>query len=100
MIRVLAKWWAKRQYIWKQEVEAATAELHAGLSLKLATEKRAQIEQLNKEADAIDANIKAVDEKLAKGYWECESGHEKTVICRCASPSGSVRASSAMRSSS
>ena len=77
MIRVLAQWWAKRQYIWKQEVEAATAELHAGLSLKLATEKRAQIEQLNKEADDIDANIKNVDDQLAKGYWECENGHEE-----------------------
>jgi len=76
MIRVLAKWWAKKQYIWKQEVEAATADLHAGLSFKLATEKRAQIEQLNKEADVIDVNIKAVDDKLAKGYWECENGHE------------------------
>jgi hypothetical protein len=43
MIRVFARWWAKMRYIWKQEVEAATAELHAGLSLKLATEKRARI---------------------------------------------------------
>jgi len=76
MIRVLAKWWAKKQYVWKQEVEAATADLHAGLSLKLAAEKRAKIAQLNKEADDIETNIKAVDEKLATGYWECENGHE------------------------
>lgn len=77
MIRVLARWAAKRYYVLNQEFQAATADLHAGLSLKLAGEKRAHIEQLNKEADAIDANIKAVDEKLAKGYWECENGHEK-----------------------
>jgi hypothetical protein len=76
MIRVLAKWWAKKQYVWKQECEAATAELHAGLSQKLATEKRAQIEQLNNEADGIDENIKAVDERLIAGYYECENAHE------------------------
>lgn len=80
MIRVFAKWWAKKQYIWKQEVEAATAELHAGLSLKLAAEKRAQIVQLNKEADDIEANIKAVDERLETGYFECENGHEPEVV--------------------
>jgi len=82
MIRVLAQWWAKKQYIFKQEVEAATAELHAGLSLKLATEKRTLIEQLNNEADDIDTNIKAVDEKLATGYFECENGHEKVGVLR------------------
>jgi hypothetical protein len=76
MIRVLAKWAAKKHYVFSQELQAATADLHAGLSLKLATEKRAQIEQWNKEADEIDANIKSVDEKLAKGHWECENGHE------------------------
>jgi hypothetical protein len=77
MVRTIAKIIAKWKYVLSQEVEAATAELHAGLSLKLAAEKRAQIEQLNKEADDIDANIKNVDEQLAKGYWECENGHDK-----------------------
>jgi hypothetical protein len=61
MFRALARWWAKRKYTWKQEVEAATNDLHAGLSLRLAAEKRAQIEQLNGEADAIEENIKKVD---------------------------------------
>jgi hypothetical protein len=79
MIRVFAQWWAKKQYIFKQEVEAATAELYAGLSLKVATEKRAQIEQLNKEADDIDATIKSVDDKLTTGDWECENGHETEI---------------------
>jgi hypothetical protein len=84
----MARWFAKKRYLWTQECEAATADLHAGLSLKLAAEKRAEIAQLNKEADDIETNIKAVDEKLAQGYWECENGHERSVTCRCASPSG------------
>jgi hypothetical protein len=76
MIRVLAKWAARKYYIFSQEFQASTADLHASLSLKLAAEKRALIEQLNKDADEIEANIKTVDEKLATGYWECENGHE------------------------
>ena len=76
MLRILARWTAKRYYIFSQEFQARTADLHAGLSLRLAGEKRALIEKLNKEANDIEANIKAVDEKLAAGYYECESGHE------------------------
>jgi hypothetical protein len=76
MLQILAKWWAKKQYIWKQEVEAATNDIHVGLSLRLAGEKRALIEQLNKDADEIEANIKSVDEHLAAGYYECENCHE------------------------
>ncbi len=76
MIRIFAQWAAKKYYLFNQEYQAAIADLHAGLSLKLAAEKRALIETLNREADEIEANIKAVDEKLAAGYWECENGHE------------------------
>ncbi len=76
MIRLLAKWAARKYYIFSQEFQASTADLHAGLSLKLAAEKRALIGQLNKDVDEIEANIKAVDEKLTAGYWECEGGHE------------------------
>jgi hypothetical protein len=76
MIRVLSKWWAKKQYVWRQLVEAATNDLNAGLALRTAGEKRAPISQLSKDADAIEANIKAVDVKLTAGYWECENGHE------------------------
>ena len=79
MLTILAKWWAKKSYIFKQEVEAATNDLHAGLSLRLVGEKRALIEQLNKDAADIEANIKAVDDKLARGYWECECGKENIV---------------------
>jgi hypothetical protein len=77
MIRVIAGWAAKRYYIFSQEFQAKTADLHAGLSLRLAGEKRAVIEKLNKEADDIEANIKKVDDQLAAGYWECENGHEE-----------------------
>jgi hypothetical protein len=78
MIRALAQWAAKKYYLFNQEYQAAIADLHAGLSLKLAGEKRALIDTLQREADAIEANIESVDEKLAAGYWECENGHEKT----------------------
>lgn len=76
MMRTFARWWAKKKYVWNQLVEAATQDLNAGLALKLAGEKRALIEKLNKEADEIDANIKSMDEKLDNGFWECENGHE------------------------
>jgi hypothetical protein len=76
LLRILANWAAKKYYVFNQEFQAKTADLHAGLSLKLAAEKRALVEKLSKEADDIEASIKAVDEKLAAGYWECENGHE------------------------
>jgi hypothetical protein len=76
MLRIFARWWAKRKYILSQELEAATQDLNANLALKLAGEKRALIEKLNKDADEIDANIKSIDEKLDRGFWECENGHE------------------------
>ncbi len=85
MIRLLAKWAAKKYYVLNQEFQASTADLHAGLSLRLAGEKRALIEKLNKEAEDIEANIKKVDDQLAAGYYECENGHEKG-MCMCALP--------------
>ncbi len=79
MTGIIAKVIARWKYIFSQEIQAATADLHAGLSLKLAAEKRALIETLNREADEIEANIKAVDEKLTAGYWECVDGHEEVI---------------------
>ena len=76
MIRLIAAWFAKKTYIFTQGFQAATAELHAGLSAKLVDEKRALVAQLNTQADAIEANIKDVDAKMEKGYFECENGHE------------------------
>src|ERR1700722_13202815 len=100
MIRLLAKRAARKHYVFSQEFQATTADLHAGLSLRLAGEKRALIEKLNKEAEDIETNIKAVDEMLEKGYWECENGHETVVslgntvvdstgqipLCACSTP--------------
>jgi hypothetical protein len=85
MIRTLSQWAAKLYYIIKQEFQAEIADLHAGLSLNLAAEKRKLVEQLTREADEIEANIKNVDEKLTAGYWECEDGHENAE-CHPASP--------------
>ena len=86
---MLAKWAAKKYYVFNQEFQASTNDLHAGLSLRLAGEKRSLIETLNKEADDIEANIKSVDEKLTAGYYECENGHEKGT-CMCALPCRSM----------
>jgi hypothetical protein len=76
MLRIFARFWARQKYIFSQEVEAATNDLNAGLSLRLATEKRALIERLDKEADDMDARIKEVGEMEEKGYWLCDNGHE------------------------
>jgi hypothetical protein len=57
MIRFFAKRRAKREYVQKLELEAATNEINAQLAMNRAKEKRAYIEQLNREADDIEANI-------------------------------------------
>jgi len=81
MTRLLARWWSKRAYIWKLENEAGMAELSAQLSANRAAEKRALVEQLNKEADAIEQNIKAEEEKpeyqALQGQERYEADREK-----------------------
>jgi hypothetical protein len=57
------------------------------LSLRFAW-REALAEELNKEADDIEANIQAVDEKLVAGYWECANGHENTGAQRMACETG------------
>jgi hypothetical protein len=47
MIRALAKFWAKRRYVWNQEREAATTDLNAKAAAARAAEKRALLEQLS-----------------------------------------------------
>ena len=74
MIRPFAKWRAKRQYVWKLELEAATQDINAQLATNRAKEKRAFIEQLNREADDIDANI-AKEE--ATNEYKALTGQEK-----------------------
>ena len=81
MIRLIARFIAKRQYIFKLESEAATQEINAQLATNRAKEKRAFIEQLNKEADDIEANIakeEATDEyKALTGQDKYEADKEK-----------------------
>jgi hypothetical protein len=76
MLKYLARWYARKAYILKLEVEGKNHDIHAKLADLHAQQKREQSEKLNKDADAIDANIKAVAERLEAGYWECENGHE------------------------
>ncbi len=63
--------------IQKLELEAATNDINAQLAENRAKEKRSFVDQLNREADDIDANILNEEEKLEKGYWLCENGHEQ-----------------------
>lgn len=77
MFRFLAKVCAKLAYRFKLEKEAATNDLNAGLSARLAREKRKFVEQLNKEADVMETRIKQVAEMEEKGFWLCENGHEQ-----------------------
>jgi hypothetical protein len=67
LFRFLATWWAKRVYIFKLELEAATNDINAKLSANLAQEKREFVDQLNKEADAIEENIKKFSEMETNG---------------------------------
>jgi hypothetical protein len=80
MLRMFARWWARKKYIFSQEVEAATNDLNAGLASKLAAEKSALITRLEAEADEMDARIKEVSELEEKGYWLCENGHERGFV--------------------
>jgi hypothetical protein len=79
MLRFIAKRYAKAQYRFRQEVEAATNDLNAGLATRLAKEKRDLVSGLNAEADAMDARIKEVGELEEKGFYSCENGHESTI---------------------
>lgn len=74
---MFARFWAKRRYIVRQEMEAALNDLNAAVSAQRAQEKRDLIPQLSKEADAIDKNIAEIAAMEEKGFWRCENGHEK-----------------------
>jgi predicted phage terminase large subunit-like protein len=52
-MKVLARWWARRRYIWKQDFESSLEELQASLSAQRAQEKRDAAVQLRKEAEGI-----------------------------------------------
>jgi hypothetical protein len=80
MFRFIARQWARIAYVFRQETEAATNEINAGLANRTAVERRGLIETLNKEADEMDARIKEVCELEERGYWLCENGHEDTAL--------------------
>ena len=76
MIRTLARWWARRRYIFKQEFEAALEDLQAALSAQRAKEKRDLAAQLRKESDDMETRVKQMAEMEEKGFWLCDDGHE------------------------
>jgi hypothetical protein len=81
MLRPLARFWAKRRYIWTLETEAAANEINARLSAKRAAEKRTLVAQLNSEADAIEKQITEGQEseeyKSLAGQEKYEADREK-----------------------
>ena len=80
MIRTLARWWARRRYIFKQEFEAALEDLQAALSAQRAKDKRDLAAQLRKEADDMETRVKQMAELEEKGFWLCEDGHENADV--------------------
>ena len=81
MLRLLARFWAKRKYIWTLETEAAANELNAGLSARRADEKKKLVAQLNDETEAIYKNIEAQEQseeyKALAGQDKYEADREK-----------------------
>jgi hypothetical protein len=81
MLKLIARIIAKQQYIFKLEHEGATNEINAQLAQNRAQEKRLYIEQLNKEADAIEENIAKEEEtdeyKALAGQEKYEADREK-----------------------
>jgi len=85
MIRALAKFWAKRRYIWKQEFEAAITKINASSAASArAIEKRLLVARLHAQADAIDQSIKNVAEDETKkemtGQEKYESDRERREV--------------------
>jgi hypothetical protein len=74
MFQFIAKFYAKRRYLWKETVEAELNELGARISKQNAGDKRAMIDQLTADAEAIDKSIAAGME--AESYKALE-GQEK-----------------------
>ena len=76
MLRFIARRWAKAAYLFRQEVEAETNLLNAGLALRTAAEKHKLAAQLTEQADQMDARIKEVAELEERGFMLCDNGHE------------------------
>src|ERR1035441_3142051 len=76
MLNLIAKWWAKKRYVWAELSQAANLDLNASAAQYKANQRREEVKALTEQADAIEANIKRLDELEEKGYWLCENGHE------------------------
>jgi hypothetical protein len=80
MIRAYAKWKAKHDYILAEEKDAAMKDLNASAALYRAGQRRKEVKRMNAEAQKIEDTIKEVDEKMAKGFWQCECGRENLEV--------------------
>ena len=77
MLRALATWIAKWKYVWNKETEAGLNTWSARVSERKAKETRDNVAKLKAGADELEAHIKKVAEMEEKGFWLCDSGHEK-----------------------
>lgn len=68
MLRFLARRWAKIQYTFHAETEAANNDLNARLVLNTAADKRHLVSMLTSQADEMDARIKAVTTRRQTGH--------------------------------
>jgi hypothetical protein len=66
MLRFLARWFAKQNYLWQLEFESAKSDVNADLAKRNANEKRVLAAQLRREPDDIEANIKNVEAEEEK----------------------------------
>jgi hypothetical protein len=57
MIRTLARFWAKRRYVWKELMESSFHALNAAAALARAAQKRQLVTKFTQEAQEIEDNI-------------------------------------------
>src|ERR1017187_7911737 len=77
MLNLIAKWYAKKRYVWAELSQSANLDLNASAAQYKANQRREEVKALTEQADAIEANVKRLDELEEKGYWLCEDGDEK-----------------------
>lgn len=53
--------WARISYVWTLEVEAGKSDVNAAVAKRNGAQARSAADQLSKEADAIESNIKKVE---------------------------------------
>jgi hypothetical protein len=65
MLKFLARRWARIEYVFTLEREAAKSDINAAVATKNAHGHRTLADQLNAEADAVEANIAKVEAEEA-----------------------------------